>query len=336
MPFKPPVVQEQKGRIAIEGVAGVGKSKTGLGILRGIVGPSGRIAAIDTEHGRLKGYAGTFPGTHQPLGYDGMELVDFGVEFYIEAIQEAAHARYDGLLIDSVSHAWAGKGGILELVDKLKSESSKNDAFGAGWRQATPKHNRFIDAILAAPMHVVCTIRQKADYVMEKDEAGNTKITKVGMAPIQRDGFDYEFDLIGSMDKDHTLTFTKTSGRFEFLDGAVLPKPDPLKLGQQLRERLEAGEKWEAPNFARTFKIGDRLIETRGVTFETYTQSLQVGAAYDKACGKGAARKLMADGFKVASVSSLTEPQAHEFIAKMRESIEAAPATPAVEEEKAS
>lgn len=329
MPFKPPVVQKQKARIAIEGVAGVGKSKTGLGILRGLVGPDGRIAAIDTEHGRLSGYAGVFPGTAQPLGFDASELVDFGVEFYIEAIQEAAFAKYDGLLIDSVSHAWAGKGGILELVDKLKAESSRNDAFGAGWREATPKHNRFIDAICAAPMHVIVTIRQKADYVMEKDAEGNTKITKVGMAPIQRDGFDYEFDLIANMDREHTMMFSKVSGRFEFLDGAVMAKPDPLKLGQQLRERLDVGDaEWQAPNFARTFKIGDRIIETRGVTFETYTQCLQLGASFEKATKvKGSARTLMSEKFKVASVSGLTEKQAHEFIDAMREKIAAASET---------
>jgi hypothetical protein len=36
-------------------------------------------------------------------------------------VKEADQAGYDVLIIDSLSHAWAGQGGLLEEVDKRKS-----------------------------------------------------------------------------------------------------------------------------------------------------------------------------------------------------------------------
>lgn len=318
MDFKPATRIQSKLHMSIEGVAGSGKSQTGLGVLRGLVGPDGRIAAVDTEHGRLQaGYAGKYPGTRQPTGFDVVELVDFGVEFYIEKIQEAVRGRYDALFVDSVSHAWAGKGGILERMDAYKGGGQ--NTFSDGWgKYGTPAQNRFVDALLGCPMHVVVTIRKKVEYVMKPDAAGKMEVVKMGLKPIQREGFDYEFDLIANMDRDHTMTFSKVSGTFDDLDGAVIPRPDPVKFGESLRARIErAGTAWVPPSFARSFKIGEKLVTTRGVTFETYSQALSLGVQYDKCTVKGGARSAMSTRFKVASVSDLTEEQAIQFCEQM-------------------
>jgi hypothetical protein len=308
--------------MSIEAVAGAGKSKTGLGILRGLVGPEGRIAAVDTEHGRLQlGYAGVYPGTVQPTGFDVIELVDFGVEFYIEAIQAAVRGRYDGLFVDSVSHAWAGKGGILERMDAFKGGGQ--NTFSDGWgKYGTPAQNRFVDALLSSNMHVIVTIRKKVEYVMKPDATGKIEVVKMGLKPIQREGFDYEFDLIAHMDRDHTMTFSKVSGAFDDLDGAIIPRPEPVKFGESLLARIKAmGAEWKPPEFARTFKVGAKLVTTKGVTFETYTEALNLGVQYDKVTQKGAAREAMSTRFKAASVTDLTEAQALAFIAEMEKVI---------------
>ena len=39
-------------------------------------------------------------------------------------------------------------------------------------------------------------MRTKQDYVLEADERGKQKPVKIGMNPIQRDGFEYEFDVV--------------------------------------------------------------------------------------------------------------------------------------------
>lgn len=322
--FKPATLRKHKARVALAGFEGTGKSRTGLGILRGLVGPDGRIAGIDTEHDRLLYYAGRYPGTNQPTGFDHLGLVDYALEFYMEALQVAARARYDGVFIDSVSHGYEGQNGLLEFVGRIGEDSG--DTFGAGWRKATPLQKRFIDAILSYPGHIVLTVRTKVAYVVELNEKGKNEPRKVGTKPIQREGFFYEFDLIGSMDQAHTLTIQKATGVLDFLDGAVILRPDGIALGQQIIAKLNnmPGE-WETPAFARKFQHNGKLIETKGVVQETYLQVLDRAVQYDKATKQnGAAKSQLLARYKVGSVTQLTEEQAVEFIEFMEPVIVAA------------
>jgi hypothetical protein len=97
------------------------------------------------------------------------------------------------------------------------------NTFGA-WRNVTPLHNQLIDAIVGAGCHVIATMRSKTEYVQERDErTGKTSIKKVGLAAVQRDGMEYEFDLVGDVNLDHQVVFSKS--RIPSLDGAVVTKP---------------------------------------------------------------------------------------------------------------
>ena len=59
MGFKTVVKRDAKGRVALIGPAGSGKSMTALILARFFVGPVGKIAAFDTERGSLSKYAHT-------------------------------------------------------------------------------------------------------------------------------------------------------------------------------------------------------------------------------------------------------------------------------------
>jgi hypothetical protein len=59
--------------------------------------------------------------------------------------------------------------------------------------------------------------------VIEENERGKKVPRKVGMAPIQRDGLEYEFDVVGDMDWENRLIVTKT--RCPELAGAVMHQP---------------------------------------------------------------------------------------------------------------
>lgn len=337
--FKPAERRKRKLRMAIDGPSGSGKSVSGLGILRGVVGPDGRIAVVDTEKESILEYAGVFPGTRQPTGFDMVALNDCSAEAYIEAITAAAAAGYDGLLIDSVSHEWAGKNGILEFVDTQAGE----DAFFSkkGWRKATPKHTRFIEAVIGAPLHVIVTMRVKSDYVIEKDENGKNAPRKIGLQPIQREGFDYEFSILGSMDNTHTLQVTKARtldpGEGDelnsWLEGAVIVKPG-LKLGRQMSEWLNAppGE-WLPPEFSRSFVVNDKTIISGGISRETYVACLNTGAKVDKKHGGGTSRALLTSMYQKASTAALTEPEGVNMLAALNERL-ALSATPTPAEAK--
>lgn len=228
MAFKAATKAQAKLRLGLIGPAGSGKTMTALRIAHGL---GGRVAVIDTERGSASLYAG-----ERGLAFDVLELETYEARKFIDAIAEAEAAGYEVLIIDSLSHAWAGKGGILEFVDKAAKRSGGGSF--SGWRDATPLHNQLVDAILGAKMHIICTLRSKVEHVIEQVN-GKTQVRKVGLQPVQRDGLEYEFTVVGDVNQDHELIVTKT--RAAFLADAVIREAGE-ELGKQLRDWLGTGK----------------------------------------------------------------------------------------------
>jgi hypothetical protein len=216
-----------KARIGLVGPAGSGKTFSALLLAFGLV-PNGRIALIDTEHGSGSLYA--------ELGdFDVLEIsAPFTTEKYIQGIKAAEAAGYDCLIIDSLSHAWAGSGGLLEFVDNRSATANKF----AAWRDATPKHNALVEAMLQSPIHIIATLRSKTEYVVEQDAKGRAVPRKVGLAPVQREGLDYEFTLVFDLeqDKHHSTASKDRTSLFGEFCGQLSEEH-----GRRLKEWLEAG-----------------------------------------------------------------------------------------------
>jgi hypothetical protein len=216
MSFVKATKEQAKARIALIGLSGSGKTWTGLLWARVLAGEHGKVALIDTEAGSASKYADQY-------AFDTNVLTTFSPRDYIKAIHEAENAGYDALVIDSLSHAWMGKGGVLQIVDDATARSRSKNQFTEGWREATPEHNNLVEAMVQCKCHLIVTMRVKQDHVIE--EVNGKKIPrKVGLAPVQRDGLEYEFDLVGDMDITHTLVIGKT--RCSAMDGLVYHKPD--------------------------------------------------------------------------------------------------------------
>ena len=228
-----------KARIGICGPAGSGKTKSALRIAFGIVGYNGKIAVIDTEHGSASLYA--------DLGsYDTDEMdAPFTVQKYIAKIREAEKLGYDLIIVDSLTHAWAGSGGLLEFVDQKNGNGGNKFA---GWREATPLHNELVEAMLQSPLHVIATMRSKTEYILEEDARGKKVPKKMGLAPVQRDGMDYEFTLVFDVDQgDHRATASKDrTGLFKNITQAF---NDTLteEEGKLIKTWLETGIEAPAP-----------------------------------------------------------------------------------------
>ncbi|MDE1971139.1 MAG: AAA family ATPase [Patescibacteria group bacterium] len=218
--FKPATKEKSKLRLALMGPAGSGKTYTALAVGSNL---GKKIALIDSERGSASKYADLFK-------FDVCELESHHPDKYIGAIKDAERAGYDVLIIDSLSHAWMGKDGVLEFVDKEAAKAQSNNSFAA-WRKATPLHNDLVDAVLNSPCHVVVTMRSKMEYVLEENERGKKVPRKVGMAPVQRDGVEYEFDVTADLNLDHDLIVGKT--RCHLVDGLVVRKP-----GKEFAEKL--------------------------------------------------------------------------------------------------
>lgn len=213
--FQKAVKSQSKLRMSITGPSGSGKTYTSLAIATAL----GRVAMVDTENRSASKYADEFD-------FDVLEMdAPFHPDRFIEAIDTASKAGYDVVVIDSLSHAWNGAGGLLEIVDQIGKRMKTSNTFAA-WKDATPIQNRLVEAIVRAKIHIIAAMRSKQEYVIEQVEKDGRTISvprKVGTAPVQRDSFEYEFDIVGDMDMEHNLVIQKT--RCKALDNGVFSKP---------------------------------------------------------------------------------------------------------------
>lgn len=185
MGFTKAVRKKAKLRLALTGPAGAGKTFGALLIAKAL---GGKIACIDTERGSASLYSDL-------VDFDVLELAPpFSPEAYITAIKEAEAAGYDILIIDSASHEWNGTGGCLEINEKVAQSKFKGNTWSA-WNETTPRHRKFIDAMLHSNMHIIATGRSKTETA-QVEENGRKKVAKLGMKTEQRDGFEYEFTVV--------------------------------------------------------------------------------------------------------------------------------------------
>ena len=226
MQFEKATKARAKARIALTGPSGSGKTWTALEAATELKN-GGRVAVIDTERGSASLYSDQFD-------FDVLELDFFSPEIYIQAIEAAEAKGYDVIVIDSLSHAWEGEGGAL---DKQNSAAKRSGNSFTAWADVTPIHRRLIDTILQSKCHVIATLRSKMEYVIEQSNGKNT-VRKVGMAPIQRPGTEYEFTIVADLDVDHNIAVSKT--RCSLFDGKTGHKPDAHWF-RPLKEWLDSG-----------------------------------------------------------------------------------------------
>jgi len=216
-----------KLRLGISGPSGSGKTFSSLLIARGL---GEKIAMIDTEHRSGELY-------DDITNYDVCTIeAPFTPDKYTEAIKTAESAGYGTIIIDSLSHAWAGEGGLLDLQGKIV-DSGKGNSYTA-WRFVTPKHNALVEAMLQSKCHIIATMRSKMAYALQQN-GSKSEVVKVGMEPIQRDGMEYEFTVVLDLSVEgHVATATKD--RTRLFDGKhFIPKPET---GTSLREWLDNGK----------------------------------------------------------------------------------------------
>ena len=213
--FAPAVKTESNLRLTIAGPSGSGKTYTALAVATALA-DGGKVAVLDTEHGSASKYADLF-------AFDVLnESAPFHPDKVTAAINDAGRGGYAVLILDSMSHFWNGPGGMTDIVDDIARRMKSPNSFAA-WKDGTPIQQKMIEAIVSAPLHIIATMRSKQDYILETDERGKQRPRKVGMAPIQRDGFEYEFDVFMDMDNDNTGMIAKT--RCPALTNGVFRKP---------------------------------------------------------------------------------------------------------------
>lgn len=187
-------------KIALTGPSGSGKTYSALKLAQGL---GAKIAVVDTENGSASLYAG-MPGMPE---FDVLELEPpFVTEKYRQAMNAAVKSGYDVVILDSISPAWNGPGGIMDRKDDVDARGGKGDKNKfTNWAPFTKEHQAFIATMLHADVHLIATMRAKQEYVLGE---GN-KPVKVGMAPVQREGMEYEFGVVFDIAMNHTAQASK-------------------------------------------------------------------------------------------------------------------------------
>ncbi|BBC26593.1 AAA family ATPase [Pseudanabaena sp. ABRG5-3] len=225
--FQQATKENIKLRMALYGPPGCGKTYTALQLAT-ILGK--KIGLIDTEYGSSRKYANLF-------NFKVLELTKFGPSQYYNAIESAEEAGFDYLIIDSLSHAWYAE------LDSVGSDVRN-------WAKIRPIERQLWDKIISSSCHIIATMRSKIEYDYGATEVnGKQKITsvrKIGTAPIQKEGSEYELDICGLLDDQNTLTISKS--RCPEISNGIFPKP-----GKKFAEMIQTWLSDEAPASRHTF-----------------------------------------------------------------------------------
>lgn len=172
--FRPAVREQTKLLISLAGSSGSGKTYSALRLARGLAGPDGRIAVLDTEAKRALHYADQFQFDHGDL------VAPFRPATYLNAIKAAEAAGYDVIVIDSMSHEYEGEGGVLQWAEQLanKMKPPKN------WVEPKIAHKRMVQALLQVRSHIIFCMRADQKMRLEK-VGGKIEITPAEALPPQ-------------------------------------------------------------------------------------------------------------------------------------------------------
>ena len=241
--------QKLKASIMIEGLQGSGKSGLALLIAKALTDDWDKIYAIDTENRSLDLFQGIKMNTGDSFGE--FNKVDLTIEDgyapsnYLALRDEAVKAGAEVIIMDSISHMWNRKGGLLDLV--AEAQANGLDNYRSWGTEKNRKEKELLnDIVRCKDAHIITTVRIKEKFGMEYDETkGKTTVVSLGEQQIQQDGLKYEPDLVlrminpGNMDGTNPTVYVIKSRYAIFKTGEEYEITKELLT--QLREYLEEG-----------------------------------------------------------------------------------------------
>lgn len=240
--------KQAKLRLGISAPSGAGKTLGSLLLAYGITHDWDSIGIIDTEEGSGELYVGVQKHGVTIGEYQYIRISkNFSPVNYTNAVHAFENAGVKLIIIDSLTHAWAGAEGLLEKQSRV-AERTKNSY--TAWREVTPDHDALVNCMLQSPCHIIATMRSKTEYAMQQGVNGKQQVVKLGMAPVQRSGMEFEFTTFFDINDQSVVTATKdrtdlfstvnAAGQLEKREFMITPK-----IGTEILAWLNTGA--EAP-----------------------------------------------------------------------------------------
>lgn len=228
--FRPAERRNVNLLIGLAGASGSGKTYTAMRLAQGMSGDK-PFAVIDTENGRASHYADRFK-------FDVGELqAPFRPEAYQDAIMAADAAGYGVIVVDSMSHEWAGDGGLLDWQDDELTRMAGQDwgkrekCAMAAWVRPKMAHKHMMQKLLQVKAHLILCFRAEAKVEMVKDDKGKLVIQpKASLTGLE--------GWIPVTEK--TVPFELTASFLLTPEAPGFPKP--IKLQEQHRTLFPLGE----------------------------------------------------------------------------------------------
>lgn len=267
MGLKRAVRQKMKVPIMLMGASGSGKTVGALLIAKGIVWEMfpdlsdeekwEKIAVIDTEHERSTLYAGMTIKEQEIGSFMVYNLIaPFTPQRYREAFVECKQAGCEVIIIDSITHAWSGDGGVLDKVNKLGGKFSD-------WNKVKPDENTLLSIFLDTDVHVIACVRSKQGYELTTLDTGKLQIEKVGLKAEQKDSLEYEFAITFQLYQNHTAEPMKDNSNS--FDGRFIITE---QTGKQIYEWAEEGVDIKAIERKKKQIAIDKISELSGISEE--------------------------------------------------------------------
>ena len=257
--FKKAIKEGSKIKLAIFGPSGAGKTYSALSIATGITSiTGGKIAVIDSERGTARKYADRFD-------FDVAELEDYSIASYIQNIESAN--MYDVLIIDSLTHGWQY---LVREVDKLAQAKYRGNTWAA-WNEGTPLQKKLVSSFYSFNGHIIATMRSRTEWTVDKDRSGQTRPVRVGLAPEQGKGIEFEFDMLLELSTSHIGNVIKDRTGSPFQD-VIIEKPG-VDFGKELfnlvcKDNTDQTE-WEKYTFQKGKFEGKKVSEVVDLEYLT-------------------------------------------------------------------
>lgn len=208
--------QKIKVPILVMGASGSGKTLGSLLIAKGMMErmyPDAddaeqwdKVGVIDTEHRRTNLYVDT---EHDGVRIGEFPKVDLVAPFdsanYLDAFASLKKYGCQVIVVDGISNAWNGEGGVLQQVD-----NGGNGKGGlGGWKDVAPEQRNFLKLLTDQDVHVIATVRSKQGIEVTTDDNGKAQVEKVGLKIEQKDSLEYEFAIAFQVYENHVAQPTK-------------------------------------------------------------------------------------------------------------------------------
>jgi len=238
--FKPATRSKVNLLIGLVSGTGGGKTMSAMRMAQGIVGRDKSFAVIDTEKGRASHYApapGVEPDFVTTFRFDVAELnAPFRPDAYADAIMAADRAGYEVIVVDSMSHVWAGDGGVLDWqedeLDRMAGDDwKKREAVKmAAWIKPKMAHKQMLQKLLQTKAHLILCFR--AEQKIEMVREGGKTVIQAKQSLTGLDGW------IPVCEK--ALPFELTASFLLTADAPGMPKP--IKLQEQHKQLFPLGK----------------------------------------------------------------------------------------------